>query len=107
MGFHTYRMLLYIGSYWETLLSIYSFPRPLPQVYCSPNALLNYRDSGHIISTLEATTFPQNCILATIDVFSFYLNLLQDKGTFLSAFALWKTGIFSHCPEILCKHSLT
>ena len=40
------------------------------------------RDSGHIISTLETTPFPQNCILATIDVSSLYLNIPQDEGTF-------------------------
>ena len=33
------------------------------------------RNSGHIISTLETTPFPQNCILATIDVSSLYLNI--------------------------------
>ena len=39
------------------------------------------RDSGHIISTLETTPFPQNCILATIDVSSLNPNIPQDEGT--------------------------
>ena len=39
------------------------------------------RDSGHIIHTLEQTTFPQNCILVTIDVSSLYLDIPQDEGT--------------------------
>ena len=39
------------------------------------------RDSGHIISILESTSFPQDCLLVTIDVSSLYLNIPQDEGT--------------------------
>ena len=39
------------------------------------------RDSGHIISILESTPFPQDCLLVTIDVSSLYLNIPQDEGT--------------------------
>ena len=34
-------------------------------------------------------------------------SLYYRTKALLSAFGLWKTGIFSHCPKILCKHSLT
>ena len=45
--------------------------------------MLSYiRDSGHIISILETTPFPQDCLLVTIDVSSLYLNIPQDEGTF-------------------------
>ena len=47
------------------------------------------RDSGHVISTLKTTPFSQNCILATIDVSSLYLNIPQDEGTF-ECFAVWQ-----------------
>ena len=35
------------------------------------------RDSFHIVSTLETTPFPQNCILATINVSSLHLIIPQ------------------------------
>ena len=61
------------------------------------------RDSSHITSTLETTP---NFILATIDISSLNLNTPHYEGTSECLCSL-ETGIFSHCPEILCKHSLT
>ena len=39
------------------------------------------RDSGHVISILDSTPFPQDCLLVTIDVSSLYLNIPQDEST--------------------------
>ena len=39
------------------------------------------RDSGHIVSILETTSFPKDCILVAIDVSNLYLNIQDDEGT--------------------------
>lgn len=38
------------------------------------------RDSKSIIALMETLTFPDNCILCTIDVKSLYLNIPQEEG---------------------------
>ena len=49
-----------------------------PQVTTMPSYI---RDSGHLISTIESSHFPPNCLLVTIDVSALYLNIPQDEGT--------------------------
>ena len=38
------------------------------------------KDSGYLISLLERTPIPKNCILVTIDVKSLYLNIPHEEG---------------------------
>ena len=38
------------------------------------------KDSGHLISLLESTPIPKDCILVTIDVKSLYLNIPHEDG---------------------------
>ena len=51
------------------------------------------RDSGHLISLLESTPIPKDCILVTIDVKSLYLNIPHEDGitAVLNSYRLYRT----------------
>ena len=59
------------------------------------------RDSGNIVSILETTPFPKDCILVAIDVSNLYLNIQQDEGTAVCLDALQDHDLLPMPRELL------
>ena len=49
------------------------------------------KDSGHLISLLESTPIPNDCILVTIDIKSLYLNIPHSDGITAITNRLYRT----------------
>ena len=59
------------------------------------------RDSGHIVSILETTPFPKDCILVAIHPSNLYLNIPQDERTAVCLDALQDHDLLPMPRELL------